>query len=77
MTTYHETTLVVTILHDTPYTPSSLQDVVYEITTGGMVGDWDVTDTKEITPLEMAGRLLAVGSEPGYFGLDDNGGLTP
>ena len=75
MTRFYRTRVLVDILsEDNPVGDGlSLAQIGYEIDEGGCVGTLEVAITEELTGLEVARRLTAMGSEPGFFRLDAEG----
>ena len=45
----------------------------YDITDGHCVGGFEITEEKELTGKEAADALIALGSDPGFFQLNDAG----
>lgn len=72
---YYKTVVVVEILseHSALENIESLSDIHEAITTGDCVGKFDVTGVTELSAKDVAGELAKFGSEPGFFGLDEDG----
>ena len=66
-------TITVTILTE-GYIPEwdTLSDVDYLITDGEAVGDITIESNEKISEEEVKKLLIKFGSEPGYFGLEDD-----
>lgn len=70
---FYKTTVTVTVLsEDQPVKFDDLQELHYEITNGSCVGSYDEASV-EITAQEAVTGLNELGSEPGFFQLDENG----
>jgi hypothetical protein len=50
-----------------------IHEIVREFQMGDFSGEWEIVEVREISGPECAERLRAQGSEPGFFGLDDDG----
>lgn len=71
---FYRTKVCVEILtEDTPWTSDYLDVINYEITEGCASGLVAVGDSEELTAAEMVAALDIQGSDPGFFGLDDDG----
>lgn len=70
---FYKYTYTVTVLSDEPRKFGNLSQIDYAITDGGCVGNVDLEKIEELTGPEMAEALCDVGSEPGFFQLDDKG----
>jgi len=74
---FYRTVLEVEILtdRDVDFGAWTLADIGYEITEGDSSGEWEVKQHEELTPVEMAKALMEQGSDPGFFGLAEDGSL--
>jgi len=70
---YYRTMITIEVLSEDPIEAISLQDVVYGITEGHWSGDWNAEESLEVTAPQMAKLLIAQGSDPEFFNLDDDG----
>jgi hypothetical protein len=71
---YWRTVVKVTVLSEhQPVGDADLETIAREIVTGDWSGETKVLEQIEITADEMAKELIAQGSDPGFFGLEDNG----
>jgi len=75
---FYRTMLEVEILTDREidFGVWSLADIGYEITDGDSSGQYEVKSVEELTPKQMAKALMDQQSDPGFFGLDDEGNLA-
>lgn len=72
-TKYYKTRVCIDILSEEPLGDVDLEDIAYEIDQGEWVGGLVEMSEQVVTGKEMADALYAVGSEPGYFRLNDDG----
>lgn len=74
---FYRTVLEVEILTDREidFGAWSLEDIGYEITEGDSSGQYEVKSVEELTPKQMAKALMDQASDPGFFGLDEEGNL--
>lgn len=73
----HRTVYTVEILSEEPIPPDmDLSTVLLEAETGAYVGHVDVDTTEVLSPLSAVDELYRLGSQPGFFGLDDEGRST-
>ena len=71
---FYKTTITVTVLSEEPIPPdASLRDIAYNFTEGDDSGDWEITNTEFLNGKEAAAALIAQGSDPGFFGLTEDG----
>jgi hypothetical protein len=71
-TTYHRTVLTIEVLsEDEPY-EGGLEKLSYEITEGSCSGAILDETYEEVTPERMAELLVAQGSDPAFFGLNED-----
>jgi hypothetical protein len=70
---FYRTVIEVEVLSEELDDFNTLEDVHYAITQGHCSGEWDVKSQGEVTPKRMAKLLLAQGSDPEFFGLDEKG----
>lgn len=73
MKKFFKTTITIEILSEKKYNSTDLEKIAYDITDGDCSGVVNVTEYKELTPVEAAKALLAQGSDPEFFGLDEEG----
>ena len=75
--TFYKTTYTFSVLSEDPVRNGmSLEDVLYECSEGDMVGAEESSVVENLTGKEMADALYSASSEPGFFGLDDDGNST-
>lgn len=71
---YFETTILVKVLtEDDPVGDLSLTELAELVDTGPGVGEYIDLSSRQISPQTAARRLTEMGSEPGFFRLDDDG----
>jgi hypothetical protein len=70
---FHLTTIVVNILSEDRYQPASLEQIARDIIYGDCSGEWRITGRLELSPKNVARRLIAQGSDPEFFQLDKDG----
>lgn len=68
---FYKTDILVEVLSERPYTWGSLGDVLHDINDGPCVGRVTEAASKELDARQAADELIAMGSEPGYFDIDD------
>lgn len=73
MSKFFKTTITIEILSEQKFNNTNLEDIAYAITEGDCSGKVEVTGYQELTSKEAAAALLAQGSDPEFFGLDENG----
>lgn len=74
MTKYYRTVFYVEVLsQDNPTGNLEIDGIAAAITGGDCSGDLKVVSVQEVTGPEMAELLVAQGSDPGFFQLDDAG----
>ena len=73
MKKFFKTTITIEILSEKKYNSTDLSKIAYDITDGDCSGKVEVSSYQELTPQEAAKALLAQGSDPEFFGLDDDG----
>ena len=65
---FYKTKIIVDVLSEEPYEPN------YDITTNGSNGiRWEIAETMELNGAEAARELLAQGSDPECFRIDEDG----
>jgi hypothetical protein len=64
---------VVVISEDEPVDNMELAAVAFEIQDGDCSGEVTVEGVDELTPVEAAQALIAQGSDPTFFGLNEDG----
>lgn len=68
----YKTVITVTVLSDySPYDPDDLSEVAADILDGGCSGDWAITERKELEGAARVAACLAIGTDPGYFGIEE------
>ena len=71
---FTETTITIKILSEAPISETmELDEIIYESMNGSLVLDVAGTEIAALTPKEAADKLLEVGSEPGFFSLNEDG----
>ncbi len=72
---FYKTVITVTVLsEDEPVsTDCELGTIVYQITDGNWSGEVENDGGTELTPAQAAQELIAQGSDPSFFKLDENG----
>lgn len=71
---FYKSTITVTILSEEPIPNDySLANIAYSFTDGDNSGEWELTKVQELTGKQAAKALVAQGSDPGFFGLNDDG----
>jgi len=70
---FYRTRIIVEVLSEEPVDFDNLNQVHYAITEGDCSGRWEETEVKELNGKEAAVALEIQGSEPGFFGLTDDG----
>jgi hypothetical protein len=73
---FYKTTFTITVLSEESIQNMDLADLAYAIDQGPCVGSFPQAEQVELTGKEMADALRALGSEPGFFNLDDAGEPT-
>ncbi len=71
--TFHRTVLKVEILSEDPYNFEDLAQVDRDITTGDCSGKTTIESSEKMDGKRCAEGLAAQGSDPGFFGLTDDG----
>jgi len=72
--TYFKTIIQVEVLSEGgPVDDLSLKEIAHEIYEGDCVGASSLISKQELTGKECAEELCQMGSEPEFFGLDDDG----
>lgn len=71
---FYKTIIQITVLSEEPMTGGeSLSDICYEMDQGDFSGQMKIGKSKELDGKQMARALKRQGSDPGFFGLDDDG----
>jgi len=73
MAKFYKTTVSIDILSEEPIEELGLKSLAFEIDQGELVGGHLRFERVELTPKQAADELYAVGSEPGFFQLRDDG----
>jgi hypothetical protein len=72
--TFYRTLITVEVLaEDSPYKPETLEGVAQDIVNGDCTGAWEVTACEEVDGPRMAELMVRQGSDPEFFGLDEDG----
>jgi hypothetical protein len=64
---------LVVLSEEKPANDMSLRQIAHEITDGDCSGDLEEVEVRELTPKEAADALIEQGSDPDFFGLDEDG----
>ncbi len=72
-TTYHRTVVEIVILTEDEPWGGELCDLHSDITDGDCSGAMTIKSNEEVSPKRMAKLLKSQGSDPGFFGLNENG----
>lgn len=72
---FHETIIEVRVLSEEPFVLGSLEDMAFAIRDGDCVGSVEEKGRRELDGKQAADALYDVGSEPGFFMLDDGGDI--
>lgn len=71
---FYKTTYKIVVLSQEPLPPDmSLKDIDYAITFGECSGEVGLVQEEIMNGEQAAKALIAQGSDPGFFGLDDEG----
>lgn len=71
---FYRTIVQIEILSETPYSSTDLEKINDDITNGAQVGAVTVeVDSEEMNATTCVKKLKEVGSEPGFFMLDEKG----
>lgn len=73
MKKYFKTTITIEILSERKYYSTDLSKIEYDISYGDCSGKVEVSSYQELTSTEAAKELLAQGSDPEFFNLDQDG----
>jgi hypothetical protein len=73
MTTYYRQVFEIEVLSDDEPIDGDLENIRYQITDGHCSGVIHETICETVTPERMAKLLIAQGSDPEFFGLNENG----
>ena len=73
MSKFYRTVVTVEILSDEPIGSPSLQEIDHQIMEGDWSGQYHVDSVTVLSPKEMAEALIEQGSDPEFFGLNDDG----
>ena len=72
--TYYKYAIAVTILSENPLPCDiSLEEIARNITEGSDSGEWEITEVEQLDEKQAAAALIAQGSDPEFFGLNDDG----
>lgn len=74
--TFHKTTIMVEVLSEDPFDPNENLDLAHireAITTGDCSGRVCIVGREEMQGPRAAKELMAQGSDPGFFRLDEEG----
>lgn len=70
---FYKHIITVEVISENDAVPNSLEDVAYQMLTGEDSGVWEVTSTKTLNGKQAAKALIAQGSDPEFFGIDEDG----
>ncbi len=70
---FYKTVIQVTVLSEDPFEWKSLADVDWAITDGDCVGSVRQESASVLDAQQTVDALTAMGSEPSFFGLKENG----
>ena len=70
---FYRTKIMVEVLSQDPYDPDTINQIAYDIAEGDCSREWDIEETQELTAKECAEALIAQGSDPEFFGIDEKG----
>lgn len=73
MSKFFKTIITIEILSEKKYNSTDLSKIEYDITDGDCSGKVSVDSYQELTSKEVAKELLAQGSSPEFFNLDQDG----
>lgn len=73
MRKFYKTVIQTTVLSEEPFEYENLSQVNSAITAGDCSGKVETVEAKELSGKEMAQALLAQGSDPQFFQIDENG----
>lgn len=68
---YYVTTMTVRVLAEDAPWDGGLRWLSHDVTEGEYVGDVLAEETHEVSAKEIAEMLVAAGSEPGFFGIEE------
>jgi hypothetical protein len=71
--TFYRTVVTVEVLSEDPLNFDTLEDLHHAITTGDCSGRYETTKTETLNGKDTAAGLIAQGSDPGFFQLDEEG----
>lgn len=70
---FHRTVVEIVILSEEPWVSEDLEEIAEATDTGDCVGKVKIVKSDEVGGPAMARYLSEAGSEPAFFGLDDEG----
>ena len=70
---FHRTLISVEVLSEDPIPDMPLEDIVSTMNNGDYVGTWDTVNQAEVNAKQAVQVLHALGSEPGFFNLTEEG----
>jgi hypothetical protein len=73
---FYRTLITVEVLSEDPYQFESLSELAYDVDEGECSGKTTIEKTEEIDGETMALLLMAQGSDPEFFRIDDEGNDT-
>lgn len=69
---FYQTTITITILsRGSPASPSTLREIDRELTKGGWMGAWRITDQHPLDREQIQEAIRRQGGDPTFFGLDE------
>lgn len=73
MSKFYKTIVQIEVLSTEEIGDVTLDDIVYMITEGHCSGQWQIASIEEVIAPVMAQLLMNQGSDPEFFGLDQDG----
>ena len=70
---FYKHIVTVEIISERPAVSYDLADIAYAISEGEDSGVWNVTSSKALNGKQAAKELVKQGSDPEFFGIDENG----
>jgi len=70
---FYKTVITLEVLSEEPLEDVPLEYIVQQCDEGDFSGDWNITESQELTGKEMAQALVGQRSEPEFFNLDEDG----
>ena len=70
---FYKKSYTITVLSEEPIVFDDIEDIAYAINEGPCVGAMEEGVSEQLNGKQMAEALVKVGSDPGFFHLDENG----